>query len=68
MSKRNKDLEAVVREALDRGWEVIRFTGRHRVLRHPSGRLYSISWTPSDRRAVANTRTALRRIEREAQP
>lgn len=51
------------------GWRVEPTRGGHLRLRHPSGALVHAAGTPSDRRALANTLSTMRReLRRHPQP
>jgi predicted RNA binding protein YcfA (HicA-like mRNA interferase family) len=60
------DLERLLRAARASGWVVARTKGGHWLLRHPAGGTVVMSSTPSDRRALANFRSQVRRCERRA--
>jgi len=62
------DLKQLLRAAEARGWQVeLTRRGGHLRLVHPAGGLVVAASTPSDRRALANLRAQLRRVERGAQ-
>lgn len=57
------DVDTYLRELTRAGWSLER-TGKHRVLRSPDGKSLVVSQTASDRRAMLNIRTQVRRLER----
>jgi len=57
-----KDLDAVVRAAIRRGW-VMERQRSHRVLRHPSGATVVVGTTPGSAKAVTTARTKIENIE-----
>jgi hypothetical protein len=57
----NKDLDKLIDQAKDQGWEIqIKRSGHYKWV-SPSGRFVVSSSTPSDRRAVMNITRDLRR-------
>jgi hypothetical protein len=57
----NKDLDKLIHQAKDQGWEIqIKRSGHYKWV-SPSGRFVVSSSTPSDRRAVMNITRDLRR-------
>jgi predicted RNA binding protein YcfA (HicA-like mRNA interferase family) len=61
------DLKELLRAAEARGWRVdATRRGGHVRLVHPDGGVVVASGTPSDRRALANLKAMLRRVERGA--
>ena len=63
MSNRTKELREVIRDAESRGWQAERTGGGHIRLVHPQGGLVFCSDTPSDHRAIANTKAHIARQE-----
>ena len=64
MSWQRKDVRDVIAELETQGWAVIRHK-RHIVLRHTCGAQITVACSPSDVRALENTRrNAQRAIER----
>lgn len=61
------DLHKMIHDATDRGWEVARTNGGHFRWKHPNGSIVFTGSTPSDRRALKNIETHLRRVERQAE-
>jgi predicted RNA binding protein YcfA (HicA-like mRNA interferase family) len=60
------DLARLLRQASACGWQLVRTRKSHWLLRHPSGAVVVTSGTPSDQRALRNTRAQLRRAEKGA--
>lgn len=64
MSFQRKDVRDVVAELETQGWVVVRHK-RHIVLKHECGALITVACSPSDARALKNTRKkAYRSVER----
>jgi predicted RNA binding protein YcfA (HicA-like mRNA interferase family) len=60
-------LKELLRAAEARGWQLeLTRRGGHVRLVHPDGGVVVASGTPSDRRALANLKAMLRRVERGA--
>jgi hypothetical protein len=55
----DKDLNALLRDAAEKGWVFI-VTPKHIKARHPSGKTATISKTPSDSRTLKNVRSYLK--------
>ena len=62
----NRDLEALRREVVRRGWRVMITGGNHVKWLHHSGAFAYSAQTPGDFRTVRKLRAMLRRIERQA--
>lgn len=60
-----RDLHKLIEQVVARGWEVAKTSGGHLRWKHPSGSIVFTSSTPSDRRALKNIETHLRRVERQ---
>jgi hypothetical protein len=57
----NKDLDKLIHQAKDQGWQIQTKRSGHYKWISPSGRFVVSSSTPSDRRAVMNITRDLRR-------
>lgn len=57
----NRDFRDLAQLALAQGWEINKTNGGHLRWKAPAGALIFSASTPSDRRAVANLRSQLRR-------
>ena len=64
MGNRTKELREVLKAAEERGWEHHKTNGGHIRLLHPDGGLVFCSETPSDHRALANTKARIALQER----
>lgn len=62
----NRVMRELVEEAAQAGWTVTIRKGGHLKFEHPEAASVFSSSTPSDRRAVLNTRAQLRRNLKEA--
>jgi predicted RNA binding protein YcfA (HicA-like mRNA interferase family) len=58
------DLKQLLRQAEARGWSLQPTNGGHWKLTHRSGTVVVTGSSPGDRRALANLRAMLRRVER----
>lgn len=56
----NKDFQKLIKEAESQGWEVNRTGGGHLRWVAPDGRVVFSAFSPSDKRALQNTRKELR--------
>lgn len=62
MARLNKEVDIFIREATRLGWEFSREKGAHIILKFPpNGQILVVSKTPSDRRALANCRSDMRK-------
>ena len=59
----SKELKSLIRDATAQGWTIDRSRAGHLKWRSPQGGMpYFSSSTPSDKRAIHNIETALRRM------
>lgn len=67
MTRIPRDLRAVVRDAIARGWsEPEKTGGGHLKMVHPSGQCVFFGSSPSEYRGTKNLLSSIRRIERES--
>lgn len=56
----NKDFQKLIKEAENQGWEVSRTGGGHLRWMSPEGKVVFSAFSPSDKRALQNTKKELR--------
>lgn len=58
-----QDMKALIEFGIERGWKVLRTKGGHYKWMHENGAMFYSAGTPSDHRAIQNTRARIRRGE-----